>query len=531
MKRLLVFSILFISLFLNAQEYNFFLGNDFSRDLFSEIIEKDTIIHTSFKPLRVGYVKKKTKVSFFNKNKKRLNFSKKMPLSFFWKKLFAEDLIIVDQPELKFSINPLFNYHKKFTKNKNKYSQNSRGFFVKGSIGKKLSFYTDFFENQAYFLPYIDQKVNKTLVAPGQGVWKPFGDDKTGKDYNYASGYLSFSPFNFLNFQAGHSKHFIGSGYRSLLLSDNGVAYPFFKTTFTKDKWQYTVMFTEFEDFKRKYYFYHYKKHGSFVFLNYSPFPNIEIGFFEGIIWRTSDDSSYTKKIPPLYFLPVPGVREVFYGLNSQNNAILGLNTRVKVFKYTEIYGQFAIDDFKEKNFNKRYSYQAGFKIYDLFFDRINNQSFFIQSEYNYSRPYMYTNKIAHSAYTNFNEPLAHTLGAGFKEFIAIIDWSLLGFHISFKFNNIETSTDTAGTNFGTNLLLSDNYANFKNTLNFVGQGNSTHISNYCFSLAYTINTATNLQLFVDLNRRNFLSEINDNELFFVSFGIKNSIKNFYTDY
>jgi len=403
----------------------------------------------------------------------------------------------------------------------------TRGFEIHGTLGKKLSFYTDFYENQAYFLPYIHEEVETSLVAPGQGAWKPFGDDKLGRDYNYVTGYLSFTPLKSLNIQAGHSKHFIGSGYRSMLLSDNSMAYPFLKLTFTKDKFQYSVMFTEHQNFRTKFYFYHYKKHGSYLFLNYFPIKNLEIGFFEAIMWKTTNELTFERKVPLLYYVPMPGIREAVYGLNNNNNILLGLNASYRLLKYAEIYSQFALDDVK----TKRYSYQAGFRIFDLFNNKFKKQNLYFQTEYNYAKPYTYTHNYAYSAFTNFNEPLINTLGAGFAERIAILNWQLYGFEIELKYNNILTSTDTTGANFGTNLMQSNLSASYQSSNSFVGQGNKTTIANLNLSFGYIINPSTNLKIFVEVNKRTFLSEINENELFFVSFGIKNTLNNIYTDY
>lgn len=532
MKIKLLIIILFSSLTIFSQEYLYPESKEYQRVVMMKINQSDTIVHTSFQPLRVSYVENLIGEKNIFYNSKRERFAKKMPVKIFWDKLLVDDLLIVKDKDLEFSINPLINYYNiNLQGDSNYYGQNTRGFQVQGSLGEKFSFYTDFFENQAYFLPYIDKTVQQDFIVPGQGSWKLFGEDRRGRDYNYASGYLSYTPTDFFNIQIGHSKQFIGSGYRSLLLSDNSFVYPFAKFTVTKGKWQYVAMFTEFQSFKHKYYDYHYKKHGSFVYVNYSPISNVEFGFFEGIIWRTSDDSTYVKKIPALYFLPVPLVREAVYGLDGENNAILGLNTRIKVCKYGEIYGQFALDNLTDKNFDARYAYQTGVKIYDVFAEKINGQRLFLQAEYNFAKPYTYTQGVVHQAYTNYNAPLAHPLGAGFSEFVGIVNWNLYGFLLSYRANLIKTSSDTLNSNFGTNLLLSNSDADFMNTNTFIGQGNSTSIVIHSFSLAYIINPKINLQVFFTVDKRNYLNDFTKDDLFFVSFGVKNAIKNFYYDY
>ena len=532
MKIKIILILLFSSYTILSQEYSYPENKEYQRVVMMKINQLDTIVHTSFQPLRVSYIEDLLNEKDIFHNQRRANFAQKLPIKLFWEKLLVEDLLIVEDKNLQFSITPLINYYNINSQgDTNSYGQNTRGFQIKGTLGKKFSFYTDFFENQSYFLPYIDESVQKDFIVPGQGSWKLFGKEQRGRDYNYASGYISYTPVEYFNFQIGHSKQFIGSGYRSILLSDNSFVYPFAKFTLTKGKWQYVAMFTEFQSFKRKYYFYHYKKHGSFVYINYSPISNVEIGLFEGIIWRTSDDRTYVKKMPALYFLPVPLLREAIYGLDGKHNAILGLNTRIKVYKYGEIYGQFAIDDISKISFNQRYAYQTGLKIYDVFAEKIKGQRLFLQAEYNYSTPYTYSHEIANQAYTNYNAPLAHTLGAGFSEFVGIINWNLYGFLLSYRTNFIKTSTDTIGSNFGTNLLYSNIDANFENSTNFVGQGNKTSIVIHSFNFAYIINSKTNLQLFFAIDKRNYLNDFTKDDLFFVSFGVKNSIKNFYFDY
>lgn len=526
----LIFILINFSAF--SQHYNFYQNNDFRNYVMMSLNSSDSIVHSTFSPLQISYVNNIVVEDDIFLNKKRTNFAHKMPIKWFWRKLLVDDFLTFEKTDLTFSINPLINYYKISIDNQiTNYRQNTRGFEIHGSLGKKLSFYSDFFETQSYFVPYIDSIVEMNFIVPGEGSWKIFGADKKGKDYNSTSGYISFQPNKSINIQLGHSKHFIGSGYRSFLLSDNSYNYPFLKFSFTKNKFQYNVLFTEFQSFKTKYYFYHYKKHASFVNINYSPISNIELSFFEGIIWQTSDDSTYVKKFPALFFVPIPGISEAVYGLNNENNIVLGFNARIKILKYADIYSQFALDNYGEKSFDQRYAYQVGIKFYDLLFQKIKNSYLFLQTEYNYSTPYTFSHAVANQSYSNYNSPLGHTLGAGFKELIIISNLRLFSFQISYKYLNILSSADSLYSNFGSNILLSNKNANFVNNENFIGQGINSNIIYHTLTFAYIINPKVNLQLFIDITKRNFLSNIAENKLFFISFGIKNSIKNNYTDF
>lgn len=532
MKKNILIILLIWSGFVYSQNYNYNLSQYYTRTVMQEITSTDTIIFTAVKPLLISDIENKTHKKDIFLDQKRMKIVEKLPFHKLLEMLFVDEFLKISKKNYTIKANLLGAYQwEKEISTKKTYWHNTRGFQIYGTLGENLAFYTDFFENQTYYPEYIDQKVNTTLVAPGQGVWKSFGKDKKGKDYNYATGYLSFSPNTMLNFQLGRSKHFIGSGYRSVLLSDNSAPYPFLKAEFTKGKIRYTILFTEFENFVTKYYFYHHKKHATFAFLNYSPLPNIEIGLFEAIMWRTSDDSTYTKQFPPLFFVPIPGIREIVYGMDNENNALLGLNLRAKIYKHAETYAQYALDNFAKENFKKRFAYQIGMKIYDVFAGKINNQNLFFQLEYNYAKPYTYTHKIPHQAFTNFNEPLINTLGSGFSELIGIINWDLYGFGLNFKYNNLISSKDTLNTNYGTNLLLSNNKSTFKNDKNTVGQGNKITVSTFSLSASYIVNPMTNLRIFIELNKRKYQNKEQRNELFFVSFGIKNTINNIYTDY
>lgn len=530
-KNILFFVLFFSTFAVFGQEYNLPLSSFYSNRAELCLNLADTMVFTAFKPLRKSYVENISGKDVFNFKPKHQLFKNKI-LNWTSNALFYDDLIKIKKNNLEINFNFLLNesslHSKDFDTN---YTQNTRGFEIYGTLGDKISFYSDFYENQALLLPYINERANQTLVVNGQGVWKPFGTDKTGKDYNYVSGYISYSPLKRLNLQAGQSKFFIGNGYRSLLLSDNSASYPFFKIDANFKKWQYVAMFTEFENFQTKFYFQHQKKNGSFVFVNYSPFKYLEIGLFEAIIWHTSDDSTYLKRFPFEYFLPIPWLRELTYGFNNQHNAMLGLNARLKPLDYTEIYGQFLLDNYTNQSFEQRYAFQFGIKFFDLFFGKLNNCGFYLQTEYNKAQPYTYTHEYIVSAYTHDNESLASPLGAGFKEFVILSNIDIYRFEISFKYNLAVTSSDTLNSNFGTNLLLSNQNADFKTFDNFVGQGNKTNISNLSINLALLINRKTNFRLFAQINKRIFTSEINSNKLSYFTFGIKSELKNFYTDF
>ena len=123
---------------------------------------------------------------------------------------------------------------------------NTRGYIIEGDLGQKISFFSSFRENQAVFPSYIHEYVLSNKVVPGQGYAREFKD--TGFDYAMASGYFGIKPAKNFVVQFGHGKHFIGDGYRSLLLSDNAFNYPFLRIQTSFWKMQYTNLYVEMQD-------------------------------------------------------------------------------------------------------------------------------------------------------------------------------------------------------------------------------------------------------------------------------------------
>ena len=88
---------------------------------------------------------------------------------------------------------------------------------MSGDIGekKKVSFNTTFRENQAKYPTYLTSWIKDYDVVPGQGKVRSFKG--TAFDYANSSGYVSYSPNSYFNFQLGR-QNFIGEGYRSMIL-------------------------------------------------------------------------------------------------------------------------------------------------------------------------------------------------------------------------------------------------------------------------------------------------------------------------
>jgi hypothetical protein len=474
--------------------------------------------------------------------------------SLIYRKLKQESLFIVNDPADKFqlSIDPLFNLEFGMDladSSAEKLYKNTRGFLVRGSIGEKFAFESSFYENQATYAQYIDDYIDGTddlfpqtanyryAVVPGQGRSKDF--KKNGYDYAMASGSISYSPIKLFNIQIGHGKHFVGDGYRSLLLSDNSFNYPFARLTTTYKNIQYTNLYTSFMNLtnggvktppyvERLFQ----KKTGSFQFLSVNLFQRLQIGLFQGMIWEAADTNN-RQHTNFNTFNPLIGVNALAFGLHNKNNVLLGATLKLKITSSISLYGQFMLDDvYSNKgrgDIRKKYGYQAGLKYFDLF--TIKNLHF--QMEYNSVRPYAYASENAYQSYTHYNQALAHPLGANFYEMVGFINYRLNDFFLQLKANYALKGNDSLNNNFGGNVFKADNLFPIAQDLDNISttQGLKTAIIYQDFHIGYLVNPVTNFNIVLGFTNRIEKTGKQTNTTQFVYFGIRTSIANLYYDF
>jgi hypothetical protein len=501
------------------------------------IVYGDSTDLSSFKPYIVPS-------EHINKDKSR---------NWFVRKIKKENLIIVNDTADKFylTIDPLFNFefgmdmadtsHEKLYKN-------TRGFIVRGDIGKKFSFESSFYENQATYAKYIDNYIAGTdrlflqsanynyNVIPGQGRAKAFR--KNGYDYAMASGYISYSPNKIFNIQVGHGKHFVGDGYRSLLLSDNSFNYPYARITTTWKNIQYTNLHTSFMNLtdggvktpphvERLFQ----KKTGSFQMLSVNLWKRLQLGLFQGMIFEAAD-STNKEHVNFNTFDPVIGINTGVYGLHNKNNILLGATLKLKLGNSISLYGQYMLDDVaseKSGEVGNKSGYQVGLKYFDLFTVR----NLHLQLEYNSVRPYAYAAGNTYQSYTHYNQALAHPLGANFNEVVGFINYRIKDFFIELKGNYAIKGNDSAGYNYGGNVFSSSSTFSVNQPMEGIktGQGVKTTIMYEDVHIGYLVNPATNFNVVIGVSNRTEQALGKTNNTQFVYFGIRTSLANFYYDF
>ena len=344
-KKVLFFLFVFALTQLHAQNTNFPLSH--AANLFYEQEINASTIHTSFQPLIKSTVKKEVNTDSLMV----LKFPQKEN-KWYRKKIFSEHLITIKGADYKVTASPIIHFlvGKESVTNANIFT-NTRGFVIEGDIGNSVSFYSDFAENQAVFPGYLDATIRKIKVVPGQGYARKFKE--TGFDYAMASGYVGVNVAKHFRVQFGHGKHFIGDGYRSLLLSDNSFNYPFLRIQTSFWKLQYTNLYAEMQDIN---YFEsngidnydqmgYAKKYMSSHYLSTNLNSKLNIGIFESVIWR-QNHAPGSKGFDVNYLNPITLFRPLEYAINSPDNALVGINMRYKLPLKSHVYAQLVIDEF-----------------------------------------------------------------------------------------------------------------------------------------------------------------------------------------
>ena len=127
------------------------------------------------------------------------------------------------------------------------------------------------------------------------------------------------------------------------------------------------------------------------------------------------------------------------------------------VAKHFQFYGQLMLDEFRAKDlfstdgwYGNKWGLQGGLKYFDAF--GIKNLD--LQGELMAVRPYTYSAKDTFDNYTNYNQPLADPLGAGFIKAVGLAKYQpVKNLYLSLKGTYYIQGMDTGNTNLGNNIF------------------------------------------------------------------------------
>lgn len=402
---------------------------------------------------------------------------------------------------------------------------NTRGVEIRGMIDGKIGFYTFLTENQAVFPSYVRDYIADTLkeAVPGEGFWKNYKSN--GVDFFTARGYITFNITKHVHVQAGHDKHFIGNGYRSLLLSNFSDNYLFLKLNTKVWKITYTNLFAQMTADVLPANIVRPKKFLALHRLGIDATKNLNIGLFEAVAYAPRDTLNNGLELN--YLNPIIFYRSVEQQLGSPDNALLGLDFRWLLWKKLSLYGQFIIDEFVIKEVTSgdgwwanKQAGQLGLKYIDV--GGVRNLD--LQAEFNVVRPYTFAHHNIYSNFAHYNQPLGHPLGANFYEWVGIVRYQPVPtLNITAKLIASTFGADTAGSNWGGNILL-DNTTREQEYGNRIAQGVTTNQ----FFGDLTVTWQPKHNLFIDLKQvirqQNSAVDALDRTMYYTSLALRLNI-------
>ena len=334
----------------------------------------------------------------------------------------------------------------------------SRGFYVRGQITKGIGYYTYYVTNQERDPLYAQQYEQTHNALPGSGFYRlglTQGSQDGGYDYFDARGGINFKIAKGITGEFAYDKVFIGNGIRSLIISDFSNSFLFFKINTRLWKFNYYNLFAEqvrtFVPGGSNSYL--QKKYMALHYLDFQAAKWLNIGFFENIMFKGRNNGN---GFDLSYLNPIIFYRSAELENGSPDKVTLGLNIKANIFKNTQLYGQFILNEFLFREIThysrgavvNKQALQMGLKHIDLF--GIKNLD--IQGEVNIIRPFVYQHYDSATSFTHYNQPLAHPAGANLREFIAVVKYQPLPkLNLQAKVIYYEQGLDSAGLNFGAN--------------------------------------------------------------------------------
>ena len=467
--------------------------------------------------------------------------------NWFMRKIFNEHLLQGEHEDYTYYIDVLPDFvigKELINEDKRSTWLNTRGIQAGVTIKDKLTFYGNFFENQAVFPHYIDDYITRSMVVPGQSAVKNL--NKREKDWMYATANLTYDFSEYLQGTIAYDKNFIGDGYRSVLLSDFSSNYTHLKFTGKVGNVQYTSVWAYMNDPRNPRVdslnsgnrYGDGIKWGAFQYLDYNVTNRLSVGFFQSVIWANKTQAG-KRGFDFNYLNPIIFMRAVENSnRSSPDKMFLGLNAKYKVLNNATVYGQFLLGEFTAKEFfsnngykHNKWGAQLGAKAFNIF----GVQNLNILAEYNLVRPYTYQHFTSISNYSNRGEPLAHPRGANFREILGIANYSWNRFDFSVQGLYSRYGTDSYDSmmgviNYGGDIFQSYNTA--PNTYgNKIGQGVQNDLYYADFKASYVLNPKYNLRFELGYTQRyNKIEAQPTQKSGVINFGLRSSFRNFYGD-
>lgn len=420
------------------------------------------------------------------------------------------------------SVNPVLNVQFGKSNDGTSIYQNTRGVVIRGNIDKRIGFWSYLTDNQERYPVYVRNQIKKFNAVPGTAFYKDFKND--GVDYFDARGGINFNAGKNIDITFAYDKLFIGNGYRSLFLSDFSAPYLYLKIDTRIWKLKYENIFAEMvAPFKQTGNQLLPKKYTVMHHLSIQAAKWLNVGIFENIMFYRPGrgfDLSYAN--PIIFYRAIEGNN------GSADKATVGLDFKANIKKRVQLYGQLLITEFhisEIRNYSKgSWLNKHGFQLGGKYIDAFGFRNLDLQAELNVVRPFAYTHRDSATTYTNYNQPLAHPLGAGFRELIVQANYQP---HPRWYFNAkaivYKQGLDSAGKNFGSNIFLDYN-TRPRNDGFFIGTGVPVNAFYGSATVSYEVIENLFFDANITMRQYNVSGQANQSTTFY-SFGVRMNIQ------
>ena len=450
----------------------------------------------------------------------RAKYNSKKPIAKNFYKTPA-NLYEVHVKDFDLIVNPVFQYTiSKENNSDEKLFLNTRGVYIRGKLANKIGFYSYITDNQERDPSYVKQWVTDRQAVPGHGLFKAF--KRTAYDYFEARGYFTFNVTKYIDVAFGYDRNFIGSGQRSLLLSDFGTNNLFLKLNTRIWRLNYQNIFMELHSatppsatqlIPKKYAAMHHLDINVTKWLN--------IGLFEGVTFGRKNRFDFG------YLNPIIFYRSVEQQNGSFDNSIIGIDFKANLPKRIQVYGQLMLDEFLLSEIKANRGWWAnkwGIQIGAKYIDAFNISNLDLQIEHNRVRPFAYSHYDSVANYTHYNQPLAHPLMAGFSETIGVAryqpapKWLLVG-----KLAYWKQGRDSSSRNFGSNIFLPNGIPYRQGDYGYnIGSGWATNTLYGSFLLSYELRKNFFAELSAVIRRQETTTApITNNNVSVITFGVR----------
>ena len=401
---------------------------------------------------------------------------------------------------------------------------NVRGVRIEGSMKNKLFFSGAFYENQTILPSYVQEYVSNrgefypnmsdssyyqvNAVIPGAARTKPFKTN--GYDYAYATGLLHWEVLKKLSVAVGNTPFFVGSGYRSLLLSDNSLPSMHFRVQYRLgEKWDFQIARMQGINMLRIPYAtngeaMYERKAFSLASIYYHITEKLKIGLVEGAAWSRGD-SIQKKPVEGAFYIPLPGAATLQEGINQKSYAYLGLDFNWRFWKM-QAYGQYGRNIYSSNSDVA----QIGFRYWPF-----KSHFYLIQAEYNHTSKNAYLAQNPRIHYSSYNLPIAHPMAGGVDELI-------LRVRAEWKHLFISSST---------NIYLNQNSSRRQLLPVYeLNNGVNQRVFYQNLEIGYSFNRSYGLEVLASFKFRSLENVFGETQYYWINFGIRTAINNHYFD-